>query len=86
MIGSCGVRQYEDILLHAMSPEYKGIGRAHLERRDFGLDGIWRMMVTIYANNLSRRSITSADIARLSQTMNRDLSNVQYHNCSMVGY
>ena len=70
-------RQYEDILLQALSPDYESIRRAHLERRDFGLADIRRIMAAIYADNLSRRSITTTGIAGpgvAMKTMDRDLS------------
>ena len=47
-------RQYEDIILHALPSEWDRIRRTHLERRDFGLADIRRMMAAIYADNLSR--------------------------------
>ena len=82
-------RQYEDILLQALSPDYESIRRAHLERRDFGLADIRRIMAAIYADNLSRRSITTTGIAGpgvAMKTMDRDLSDVQGHNCSTFGH
>ena len=56
-------RQNEDILLQTLSPDYESIRRAHLERREFGLAVIRRIVVAIYAYNLFRRSITSAGVA-----------------------
>ena len=47
-------RQYEDIILQALPPEDKAIRQAHLEREDFGLADIRRMMSDIYADNLAR--------------------------------
>ena len=47
-------RQYEDIILQALPLEYDRIRQTHLERREFGLVDIRRMMAAIYANNLSR--------------------------------
>ena len=47
-------RQYEDIILQALPPEYKVIRQARLERRDFGLADIRRMTAAIYADNLAR--------------------------------
>ena len=82
-------RQYEDILLQALSPDYESIRRAHLERRDFGLADIRRMMAAIYADNLSSRSITTTGIAGpgvAMKTMDRDLSDVHCHNCSTFGH
>ena len=40
-------RQYEDVLLQALQPEYKEIRQAHFERGEFGLADIQRMMATI---------------------------------------
>ena len=81
--------QCEDILLQALSPDYESIRRAHLERRDFGLADIRRMMAAIYVDNLSPRSITSTGIAgpgAAMRTMDRDLSDVRCHTCSMFGH
>ena len=47
-------RQYEGITLQALSSEYDRICQTHLERRDFGLAGIHRMMAAIDTDNLSR--------------------------------
>ena len=46
-------RQYEDILLQALPPRYKAIRQVHLQRGDFGLADIRRMMA-IYADNMAR--------------------------------
>lgn len=80
-------RQYGDIIVQAMSPEYENIRKAHLEREDLlGLADIRQMMAAIYADNLSRRSINSAVIAGPSaaiQTVRRDVRNVRCHICLM---
>ena len=55
-------RQHEGNLLHALSPNYENILRVRLEKRDFGLADIRRLIAAIYADNLSRRNITSAGI------------------------
>ena len=47
-------REQEDILLETLPPAYKAIRQAHLERGDFGLADIRRMMAAIYADNLAR--------------------------------
>ena len=47
-------QQYEDIILQALPSEYDRIRQTQLERRDFGLADICRMMVAIYTDNLSR--------------------------------
>ena len=78
--------EYENIILQALSLVYESDQRAHLERWDFGLADIRRMMSVIYADNLSRRSITSAGITGRGaaiKTMDRDLRDVHCHNCSM---
>ena len=46
--------QYEDILLQALPPECKAIRQAQLERGDFGLADIRRMIAAIYADNMAR--------------------------------
>lgn len=40
-------RQYGDILLQALPPEYESIRRADLGRRNFGFAGIQRMMAAV---------------------------------------
>ena len=47
-------RQYDDVILQALPSEYERIRQIHIERRDFGLADIRRMVATIYADNLSR--------------------------------
>ena len=81
-------RQYEDLLLQALSPDYQSIGRAHLERWNFGLANVQRIMVAIYADNLSRRIITSVGIPEHGVTTKAMdlLTEVQYHNCAMFGH
>ena len=81
-------RQCEDILLQDLSPDYKSVRRAHIERREFGLVDVRRMMVVIYVDNLSLRSTTSAGIAGPGAAMKaiaRDFSDVQCHECSIFG-
>ena len=76
-------RQYEDILLQFLSPVCQNIRRVHLERRDFGLADVRGMKVTIDADNLSRRSMTSAGIAgpdAALKAVDRDLSDVECHS------
>ena len=46
-------RQYEDTITQVLPSEYDRIRQTHLERRDFGLADIRRMMAAIYADNLS---------------------------------
>lgn len=40
--------QYKGIVLQALSPDYESIQRACLERRNFGLANIRRMMAILY--------------------------------------
>ena len=61
-------RQYEDIILQALPSEYERIRQTHLERRDFDLADIRRMMAAIYADNLSC-SESSKGIAGSSAVM-----------------
>ena len=49
-------RQFEDIILQALPPEYERIRTSHLEKPDFGIADIRRMMSAIYAANLARWS------------------------------
>ena len=83
-------RQYDGIPLQALTAAHENnIRKVYLERRDFGLANFQRTIVVIYADNLSRRSITSAGIGDPSAAlkgMNRKLSDVQFHNCSMFGH
>ena len=82
-------RQYDDILLQALPSEYNAIRQAPLERGDFGLADIRRMMAVIYADNLARlrsdyfRSITGRGAAM--QAMTRDRNDIKYHFCARVG-
>ena len=83
-------RQYENILLQDLPPEHKTIRRAHLERGDFDLAYIRRMMPTIYADNLARsRSDSSRGIERRGaamQAMNGDCNGIKCHICGRVGH
>lgn len=51
-------KQYTGILLQALLPEYESILSAHTKRQNLGLADSPRM-TAIYADNLSRRNITS---------------------------
>ena len=44
-------RQYGDIILQTLSSEYNRVRQTHLERRDFDLADIRRIMTAIYADN-----------------------------------
>ena len=83
-------RQYEDILLQSLPPECKAIRQAHLERGDFGLAGIRRVMATIYADNLAHscfdlfRRIAGRGAAM--QAMTPDCNDIKCHICGRVGH
>ena len=83
-------RQYEDIILQALPPEYKVIRQACLERRDFGLADIRRMTAAIYADNLARsRSDSFRGIAgrgAAMQAMIRDRNDNKCQLCGRVGH
>ena len=57
-------RQFEDIILHALPPEYERIRTSHLEMHDFGITDICRMMSAIYAANLAHSSSTTGIAGR----------------------
>lgn len=47
-------RQYEDSIPQALRPEFKAIRPAHLERGDFSLADVRRVMAAVYADKLAR--------------------------------
>ena len=57
-------RQFEDIVLQALPPEYERIHTCHLEKPDVGIADIRRMMSAIYAANLARSSSTTGNARR----------------------
>ena len=77
-------------ILKSRPPEKKEIRQAHLERGDFGLADIRRMMVAIYEDNLARsRSDSSNGIAgrgAAMQTMTCDRNDIKGHLCGRVGH
>ena len=83
-------RQYEDILLQALPPEYKTIRQAHLQRGDSGLADIRHMSLAIYADNLTRsRSGSFGGIAgrgAAMQAMTRDRNDIKCNICGRVGH
>ena len=83
-------RQFEDIILQALPPEYMAIRQAHLERGDFGVANIRRMMVAIYADNQAHsRSDLFRGFAERSaamQVMTRDRNDIKCHICGRVGH
>ena len=81
-------RQYEAIILQALTPEYDRIRQTHLESRDFVLADIRRMMAAIYADNLFR-SESSKGIAGRGATMqavDQDRTSVLCHYCDQFGH
>ena len=72
-------RQYENVILQCLPPEYDIIHQPHFKREGCNLEGIRRIMSKIYADNLTRSNSDSPrDIARRSiavQATGRDLSN-----------
>ena len=57
-------RPYEDIILQTLPSEYDRICQTHLERRDFGLANIRRIMAAIYTDNLSRSESSKGIVER----------------------
>ena len=83
-------RQYEDILLQALPPEYKAIRQAHLERGDFEFADVRCMMAATYADNLARsRSDSFRGIAgrgAAMRAMTRDRNDIKCRFCGLVGH
>ena len=57
-------RQYEDIILQALPPEYKAIRRSHWERENIDLADIRGMMAAIYADNLNVHDLIHSGVLR----------------------
>ena len=53
-------RQYEDIILQCLPPEYDRIRQTRFEREDFNLADIRQNMLEIYADNLARSNSDSS--------------------------
>ena len=53
-------RQYADIILQCLPPEYDRIRQAHFEKEDCNLADIRRMMSKIYADNFARSNSDSS--------------------------
>ena len=74
-------RQYEDIILQCLLPEYDIIRQTYFEREGYNLADIGQMMSKIYADNLARsNSDSSRGIARRGVAMQAarwDLNNTQ---------
>ena len=81
-------RQCEDIILQAFSSEYDRIRQTHLERRDFGLADIRRLMAAIYVDNVSRSESSKGIAGRgaAMQAVDRDRTSVLYHYCNQFGH
>ena len=81
-------RQYEDIILQALLSEYDRSRQTHLERRNFGLADIRRMMTAIYADNLSRSESSKGIAGRgaAMQAVDRDRTSVLCHYCDQFGH
>ena len=81
-------RQYEDIVLQVLLSEYDRSRQTHLERRNFGLADIRRMMTAIYADNLSRSESSKGIAGRgtAMQAVDRDRTSVLCHYCDQFGH
>ena len=83
-------RQYEDMILQCLPPEYDRIRQTHFEREDCNLADIRRMMSKIYVDNLARshsdpsRGIAGRGVA--VQATGRDLSKMNCHYCNKFGH
>lgn len=79
-------RQYEDIILQCLPPEYDVIHETHSQTEDCNLVDIRRMMSKFYANNLthtnaySSRGVAGRGIAM--QTTGWDFSTKVAHYCN----
>ena len=83
-------RQYEDILMQALPPEYKAIRQAHLKRGNFGLAHTRCMMAAIYTDNLARSCSDSfrgiAGRGPVMHAVTRDRNDIKFHFCGCVGH
>ena len=52
-------REFEDIILEALPPEYERIRTSHIKKPDIGIADIRRVTSAIYAANLARSSSTT---------------------------
>ena len=81
-------RQFEDIIVQALPPEYKRIRTSHLEKPDFRITDIHRMMFAICAANLAR-SISMTGVAGRGSAMLAAEDNRRYiicHYCERAGH
>ena len=83
-------RQYEDIILQYLPPEYDRTRQIHFEREDCNLADIRRTMSKIYADNLARshtdspRSMAGRGVAM--HATGRDFSNINFLYCNKFGH
>ena len=81
-------RQFENIILQALPPEYERILTSHLDKTDFGVADIRRMMSAIYAVNLARLSLTAGIAGRgaAMPTAEDNYRNITSHYCERAGH
>ena len=81
-------QQYKDIILEVLPSQYDRLRHTHLERRDFGLGDICRMMAATYADNLSRSESSKglAGSGAAMQVVDRDRTSVLCHYCDQFGH
>ena len=81
-------RQFEDILLQALPPEYERVRTSHLEQPDFGIDDIRRIMSAIDAANLARSSSTTgiAGHGAAIPTAKDSRRDIICHYCERAGH
>ena len=87
--GLCN-RQYEEIILQSLPPEYDRTRQTHFETNDCSLAEIRQMMSKIYPDNFARsNSDSSRGIARPSVAMqitDRNRSNLNCHYGNKFGH
>ena len=83
-------RQYEDIILQCVPPEYDRTHQTHFESENCNLTDIRRMMSKIYADNLARSNFySSRDVSGRGvamQATRRGLSNIDLLYCNKFGH
>ena len=81
-------RQFEDIILQALPPEYERIRTSHLEKPEFGIADIHRMMFAIYTASLARSSSTTRIAGRgAAMPAEKDnRSDIICHYCERAGH
>ena len=82
-------RQYEDIILQYLPPEYDRIRQTYFEREGYNLADIRRIMPKIYVDNFTRSDSDSprgiAGRGVVMQVTGRDLSYINFHYCNKFG-